>query len=59
MKNVDLRNYARRKGVRLWQIAQTLGVSEPTMTRKLRNELPPDEKDEIIQIINRLAKEAS
>ena len=58
MKNVDLRNYAHQKGVMLWQIAQALGVSEPTMTRKLRNELSPDEKDEFIQIIDRLAAEA-
>jgi len=42
----------------LWQIAQALGVSEPTITRKLRNELSPDEKDEFIQIIDRLAAEA-
>lgn len=58
MKNVELRKYARSRNIAFWQVAQVLKISEPTMTRKLRNELPPDEKDEIVQIINRLAEEA-
>lgn len=34
---IDIRKEARSKGVPLWQIAKHLGISEPTMTRKLRN----------------------
>jgi hypothetical protein len=40
----------------LWQLAEALGVSEPTMTRKLRHELPEDEKARIMALIYKLAK---
>ena len=38
--NQDLRNAAKAAKVPLWRIAEKLGCSEPTMTRKLRRELP-------------------
>ena len=38
--NQDLRNAARDAGVPLWAIADVLHISEPTMTRNLRRELP-------------------
>lgn len=59
MKNVDLRKYARSKKVSLWQIAQAIGISEPTMTRKLRRELSSEEKDVMYRIIDKIASEPS
>jgi len=59
MKNVDLRKYARSKKVNLWQIAQAIGISEPTMTRKLRRELSSEEKDVMYRIIDKIASEPS
>ena len=56
MKNLDLRQYAKEKGVYLWQCAEVLGVSEPTMTRKLRREFPEDEKAKLREIIDELAE---
>jgi hypothetical protein len=56
MKNQEIRLAARGAGVPLWQLAEALGVSEPTMTRKLRHELPDDEKARILAIIHKLAK---
>lgn len=44
MNNTDIRKYAKTHGVRLWQIADELGISEITMSRKLRYELSEDEK---------------
>ncbi len=41
--NAFVRRQAKAAGVALWQIARYLGVSEPTMTRRLRVEL--DEAD--------------
>jgi hypothetical protein len=56
MKNQEIRLAARGAGVPLWQLAEALGVSEPTMTRKLRHELSDDEKARILTIIHELAK---
>lgn len=56
MSNLDVRQYAKEKGVCLWQCAEVLGISEPTMTRKLRRELPEDEKARLCEIIDRLAE---
>ena len=57
MNNTDIRKYAKTHGVRLWQIADELGISEITMSRKLRYELSEDEKQKILEIINELAEE--
>lgn len=61
MSNLDVRRYAKEKGVCLWQCAEVMGISEPTMTRKLRRELPEDEKSKLFEIIDSLAdgKEAN
>lgn len=59
MFNKDLREYAKLKGVYLWQIASAMGFSEPTMTRKLRAELSPEDKQNYIRIIDKLAKEST
>lgn len=57
MNNTDIRKCAKTHGVRLWQIADELGISEITMSRKLRYELSEDEKQKILDIINELAEE--
>ncbi len=57
VKNNDVRTAAKEKGVRFWEIAETLHISEPTMTRKLRRELPADEKQRIFAIIDEIAAE--
>ena len=55
--NDRIRALARANHVPLWLIADTLGISESTMTRKLRKELPDSEKQEIFKIIDELAAE--
>ena len=55
MSNLDVRTIAKENGVRLWEIADKLGISEPTITRKLRRELPADEKQKILAIIDEIA----
>ncbi len=57
MNNTDIRKYAKSHGVRLWQIADELGISEITMSRKLRYELSEDEKQKILEIINEFEEE--
>lgn len=55
MFNKDLRTYAKEKGVFFWQIAKVMGISEPTMTRKLRSELTEQDRAEFIRIIDELS----
>ncbi len=58
MKNQDIRRTAAGSGVKLWQIAEALGIADCSLSRKLRKELPNDEKEKIFSIIDQLAKEA-
>lgn len=58
MCNKDIRDYAARRRVRLWEIAMKLGINDSSLSRKLRKELPHEEKAKILSIIENLAKEA-
>ena len=55
LANSDIRSTAKTKGVRLWEIAEFLNVSDPTMTRMLRRELPNEEKQRFFSIIDEIA----
>jgi predicted XRE-type DNA-binding protein len=44
-------------GVKQWQLAEALGLSETHFSRKLRKELPQEEKEKILETIDRLAQE--
>ena len=59
MKNKDVRNAAAGSGVKLWQIADALGIADTTLCRKMRKELPQEDKTRIFDIINALAEEGS
>ncbi len=52
MVNEKIRTVAKKNKVRLWQIADRLGISEATITRKLRKEVPDSEKEKILLIIS-------
>lgn len=58
VKNQDIRNAAKKADIKLWQIAEKLGIWDATLSRKLRKELPQEEKEKIIGIIAELAKGA-
>ena len=51
MSNSDVRTAAKNAGVFLYQIAAVMGISEPTMTRKLRFELSNEQKKPIFDAI--------
>lgn len=57
MNNQDIRRTAAGAGVKLWQIAEALGIADCSLSRKLRRELPPEEKQKIFGIIRELSKE--
>jgi len=58
MINQDIRRTAAGAGVKLWQIADALGIADCSLSRKLRKELPQEEKDRIFKIIKELSQEA-
>ena len=57
MANLDIRAAAVSHGVRLWRIAEELGIADASLSRKLRKELPQEEKEQMMAIIQRLSKE--
>ena len=54
MKNQKIRQAAVQAGVRLWEIAMALGITDSMLSRKLRVELPEDERDRILGIIDHI-----
>lgn len=58
MRNQDIRRAAKEAKVHLWQIAEELGMQDSNFSRRLRHELPAEEKAHILAIIQSLAKGA-
>lgn len=56
MENKLIRDAAHNASVRLWMIAEALGIAEATFSRKLRRELPREDTARILNIIERLTK---
>ena len=57
LKNNDIRAAAATKSVKLWQIAEELGISDSSFSRKLRKELSTEEMNHIFEIIDKLSQE--
>lgn len=55
--NLEIRLEARGSGVPLWRVAKELSISEPTLTRLLREPLPPEKEARIKEIIATLKSE--
>lgn len=59
MANQDVRRTAAGAGVKLWQIAEALGIADCSLSRKLRRELSAEEKEKIFGIIQDLSQGVS
>lgn len=55
--NEDIRNYAKKKNVYLWMIANKLGMNDGNFSRKLRNELSPEMKEKVFKYIDEICEE--
>ncbi len=53
--NQGIRAYAKLNGVKLWQVADRLGITDGNFSRKLRRELSDDERQKIVAIIDEIA----
>ena len=59
MKNKEIRAAAAAAGIRLWEIADRLGLTDGNFSRKLRHEFPDAERERVLSIIGEIAKERS
>ena len=57
MLNYAVKVAAASNDLKMWQIADALGIHESTLSKRLRKELSDEEQDKIIAVINRLAAE--
>lgn len=55
MANERIKNYAAGKGVKLWQIADEMGIQDSSLSRKFRHEFTDEEQKKTLQIIDALA----
>ena len=53
--NQEIKTYAKEKGVKLWQVADELKITDGQLSRKLRYELPESEREQILSIIDLIA----
>ena len=56
-KNRDIRIEIAVAGLKQWQVAKALGIAEATFSRKLREELPEEEKAKILVAIKSIGEE--
>ena len=56
-KNHEVREYAVKNGVFLYEIAERLGMNDGNFSRKLRKEFTHDERIRVFQIIDTIAAE--
>lgn len=54
-KNADVKAYAVQRNVKLWQIAHAFGYPDSSFSRLLYKELSDDKKDEIKNVVDRIA----
>jgi hypothetical protein len=57
IKNADVRDAVNRAGLRLWEIAEQLKVSDANFSRMMRHEFAPEMKERILSIISALTQE--
>ena len=57
--NQTVREMAKKAGIKHWQIAERLEISEPTIVRWLRVPLSPEREKMVIEAIQAIAKEVS
>ncbi len=52
--NQDIRELVAKNGFKLWELADALGVNDGNLSRRLRHELPEDQKNHIFFTIEKM-----
>jgi hypothetical protein len=55
-KNPEIRKAIKEASLLYWQVAERYGLSDGNFSRLLRQELPPESQQAILQIIQELKK---
>lgn len=55
MANQDIKHAAVTANVKLWQIAELMGMADTTFSRKLRHELSEETKQKVYKAISQLS----
>lgn len=53
MKNQIIREELKRRGLHQWELAKMLNIAESTLTRRLREELPEEETQHVLDILKK------
>lgn len=56
LKNKDIRQEVKKSNIKLWQIADRLGIADTNFSKMLRKELSEKQKEKIRYIIKKLGK---
>ena len=57
MSNFEIRQAMKKNRLYNYEVAAAIGISEFTLSRKMRNELDENEKKKILEVIDKLAQE--
>ena len=57
MTGRQIKEQAKAAGIYLWQIAKAAGISEPTLTRWLRDELTLEREQRLMEAIKNILEE--
>lgn len=55
--NQILRAAAKENGIRLWEIADFIGITDGMFSRRLRHELPASEREKLLDAIKEIARQ--
>lgn len=53
-RNDEVRNTAKRNGIKLWELAGEIGVADTTFSRWLRVELTEHQKEKVMAAMKRI-----
>lgn len=56
-QNEKIRQAAKHAGIFLWQIAEKVNLNDGNFSRRLRKELPKEDREKILKIIAELKNE--
>lgn len=56
MANEGIRQAAKKAGVRLWEIAEALGIADTTFSRYLRRDMPQEETLKNLKVIEQISE---
>jgi predicted XRE-type DNA-binding protein len=56
MKNFEIRRAMKENRLFSYEVAAALGIADSTMSRKMRKELDEEEKQKILEVIEKLAR---